>query len=155
MAYTLGEAAKATGKSKPTISRAIKNGTVSASRNDDGSYSIEPVELHRVFPMIGGTSNDTGTKETHETPNDRRALQVEIDLLRERLAERDQHTAERLAEKDAQIADLRSDRDSWRQQATALLSDQRPETLAEPPPEPWFKLGPLRIGGRRKEASKT
>lgn len=79
----------------------------------------------------------------------------EIDLLRERLAEKDQHTADRLAEKDAQIADLRSDRDSWRQQATALLSDQREKPAAELPLEPWFKLGPLRIGGRRKGSAQT
>ena len=34
---------------------------------------------------------------------------------------------ERLADKEAVIADLREDRDRWRQQATALLADQRPK----------------------------
>lgn len=34
---------------------------------------------------------------------------------------------ERLADRDAVIADLREDREKWRQQATALLEDKRPQ----------------------------
>ena len=34
---------------------------------------------------------------------------------------------ERLSDKETVIADLREDRDRWRQQATALLSDHRPQ----------------------------
>jgi hypothetical protein len=51
--YSLAQAAKATGKSKPTIMRAIKAGKVSAMRRDDGSYQIDPAELHRVYPVPG------------------------------------------------------------------------------------------------------
>ena len=40
---------------------------------------------------------------------------------------------ERLSDKEAVIADLREDRDRWRQQASALLSDQRPKGF-------WGKL---------------
>lgn len=47
MSYTLGEAAKVVGFSKPTLSRAIKNGKLSARRLDDGSYSIDAAELER------------------------------------------------------------------------------------------------------------
>ena len=36
---------------------------------------------------------------------------------------------ERLSDKETVIADLREDRDRWRQQATALLSDHRPQGL--------------------------
>jgi len=43
-------------------------------------------------------------------------LQRELELLRERIRE-----------KDSIIDDLREDRDHWRQQATALLTDQRPQ----------------------------
>src|SRR3546814_5744190 len=50
MAYTLGEAAKATGISKASISRAINSGRISAIKTERGSFSIEPVELHRVYP---------------------------------------------------------------------------------------------------------
>jgi hypothetical protein len=49
----LGQAARATGKAKPTIARAIQTGRISASRSDDGSWAIEPAELHRVYPSAG------------------------------------------------------------------------------------------------------
>jgi predicted site-specific integrase-resolvase len=50
--YTLGQAAKATGKTKTTISNAIKKGRISAEKNDSGHYQIEASELHRVFDPI-------------------------------------------------------------------------------------------------------
>jgi hypothetical protein len=49
MSYTLGQAAKAVGRSKPTIARAIKRGQISAAKAEDGSFVIDPAELHRVF----------------------------------------------------------------------------------------------------------
>jgi len=51
--FSLAQAAKVAGKSKPTISRAIKAGKLSASRGEDGSYAIDPSELARVFPLTG------------------------------------------------------------------------------------------------------
>src|SRR5207249_2669103 len=51
--YTLNRAAKATGRSKATIYRAIKNHTISATKHAaTGSWSIDPAELHRVFPAV-------------------------------------------------------------------------------------------------------
>jgi predicted MPP superfamily phosphohydrolase len=81
MLYTLGQAAKATGKSKPTIQRAIKSGQLSAKRNDNGSYTIDPAELHRVFQPVTAKSNATGTVKQSETPE----IQGENQLLRELL----------------------------------------------------------------------
>jgi hypothetical protein len=80
MAYTLGEAARATGKSKPTLARAIRTGKISAVRREDGSYEIDPAELHRVFPPVTpDADNPTGTMTQSETG----ALQRENQLLRE------------------------------------------------------------------------
>lgn len=81
MTYTLGQAAKATGKSKPTIQRAIKSGKMSAIKNEDGSYLIDPAELHRVFIAVTSDSNDTGDMKQSEPPE----LQGQNDLLRELL----------------------------------------------------------------------
>jgi len=50
MQLTVGLAAKEIGKAKTTVSRAIKSGKLSAKKNDDGSYSIDPAELFRAFP---------------------------------------------------------------------------------------------------------
>jgi excisionase family DNA binding protein len=127
MAYTLGQAAKATGRSKPTIQRAIKNGTISALRATDGSYEIDPAELHRVFPPANDTGNAEQVLKQTVLPSDAGMLQREIDLLRERLAD-----------KDAVIDDLRHRLDAEaeeRRKLTAILTDQRTRSIITPPPE--------------------
>ncbi|TNJ38635.1 helix-turn-helix domain-containing protein [Phaeobacter sp. B1627] len=123
MVYTLGEAAKATGKSKATISKAIKSGRISASKDDTGAFRIDPSELHRVYPPTPMGEHKETPKETPvntaET-GDFKALQARLEAAQERLAD-----------KEAVIADLREDRDKWRQQATALLEDKRPKGFFE------------------------
>ena len=51
---TLGEAAKMTGKSKPTISKAVKDGRISGQKVD-GVFQIEVSELLRVYPAKSET----------------------------------------------------------------------------------------------------
>lgn len=124
MSYTLGEAAKATGKSKPTIQRAIKNGRISAKKNEDGTYSIDPAELHRVFDPVTANGNDSGTVKQSETPSNASMLQRENDLLREQIG-RERET----------VADLRQrlDRESEeRRKLTLMLTDQREKTPHKP-----------------------
>lgn len=117
--YTLGEAAKATGKSKATISKALKSGKISGSKGEDGAYRIDASELHRVYPP-------TVNSEQKETPDEARANGHENTSIKE-LEARLEAARERLADKDEVIADLREDRNKWRQQATSLLEDKRPK----------------------------
>lgn len=128
MSYSLNDAAKATGKSKTTIHRALKSGKVSASKTDSGAYAIEPAELHRVFPPVS-TERNTERSEWNDVEHqrdDRGTLRIQLESLeKERERERQQ-----LQET---ITDLREDRDRWRQQATALLEDKRPRGF-------WQKL---------------
>lgn len=112
--YTLGEAAKATGKSKATISKAIKSGRVSAKKLETGRFAIDPSELHRVYPSVS-LANDSEQNETPEANTKVAELQAQLDVAQERLEEQREL-----------VADLRDDRDKWRQQATGLLEDQRP-----------------------------
>ena len=119
MVYTLGEAAKATGKSKATISKAIKSGRISAQKDETGTFRIDPSELHRVYlPTVSSGHNETQVN-THE----KRDIDGTIRELQARL----EAAHERLSDKESVIVDLREDRDKWRQQATALLADQRPK----------------------------
>jgi hypothetical protein len=64
MSYTLGTAAQATGKSRATIQRAIKNGKVSANKNEHGHYEIDVAELLRVYPakQANETSNGVASR---------------------------------------------------------------------------------------------
>ena len=66
MNYTLGQAAKATGKTKSTIAKAIAKGRITGQKNDIGQYTINPAELHRVYPPLvenGLQVDDTRPKE--------------------------------------------------------------------------------------------
>lgn len=126
MVYTLGDAAKATGKSKATISKAIKIGRISAVKDETGAFQIDPAELHRVYPP-------TVSSEQKETPRETPDEQEKSGLIRE-LQARLEAANERLADRDEMISDLREDRDKWRQQATALLTDQRVK------PSLWSRL---------------
>jgi vacuolar-type H+-ATPase subunit E/Vma4 len=119
MVYTLGEAAKATSKSKATISKAIKNGRISAQKDETGTFHIDPSELHRVYPptvSIERIETPVNTTEKSGTDGTIRELQARLEAAHERLSD-----------KEDVIADLREDRDRWRQQASALLADQRPK----------------------------
>lgn len=135
MGYTLGQAAKATGMSKAALSRAIKNGRISAEKQDSGSYMIDPAELHRVYPPVaekqandGANDNDGATGATAVNTN----LNADIRELSAKL----EAATVRLADKEAVIADLREDRDRWRTQAEKLLlTDQRAKPIITPPPE--------------------
>ena len=118
MRYTLGTAAKATGKAKSTILRAVKSGAISATKAHDGSYEIEPSELHRVFERNGAQQPISNDTQPHEEQG--ATLRFRLEILE---AERERERA--LLQET--IADLREDRDKWRQQATALLEDHRPK----------------------------
>jgi len=117
------EAAKLTGKQRQTIHKAIREGRISASRSESGEWRIDPAELFRVYPPLSTVDVNPIGKVDDGLQRVDSGLQREIELLRERLRE-----------KDGMIDDLRQDRDHWRQQATALLTDQRataPQKAAE------------------------
>ena len=109
MTYTLGTAAKAAGVAKSTIYRAIRAGRISATKTDTGDWSIDPAELHRVFPP----SLASPPEQTSST--DLARLEIELAALKE--------TATLLR---SQLDDVRTDRDAWRdqaQQAQRLLTN--------------------------------
>ena len=88
MQYTLEQAAKTTGKSKTIIQRAIKAGKIYAHFKD-GQYSIDPAELHRVFPSLQHPavetpqSNDPQQAAPSATVEKLTAMQTENRLLRD------------------------------------------------------------------------
>lgn len=118
MSYTVGTAAKATGKSKPTITRAIQRGKISAERLEDGSYKIDAAELHRVFPPLPVASNETPVLTQPETPSETGGLQVEVKMLREMLDQERQTVADLRGRLDAEAEE--------RRRLTLMLTDQRP-----------------------------
>ena len=112
MGYTLGEAAKACGKSKATLSKAIKQGKISAIKNDNGSFSIEAAELHRVYEINTETANSKQT-ETDKDDVVNTQKDNEIELLKVKLEAAQQR-----------IIDLQTDKDWLQAQTTRLLTVQ-------------------------------
>jgi hypothetical protein len=131
MYESLGQAAKACRISKSTILRAIKAHRISAARSErTGDWTIDPAELHRVFPLTptrNDEDRDGNGAVTHgamapEQPATE-VLEAQIAGLRE--------TADLLR---SQLDDVRTDRDHWREQAQA---GQR--LLAHAERRPWWR----------------
>lgn len=125
MAYNLAEAGKAIGVNRSTVLRAIRRGTISATRDPTtGGWLIEPAELHRVFPAVAPAAEVA----TERNPGNA----TELVELRVRL-----ETAElRIREKDEQIRNLwqRLDTEAEeRRRLTALLADRSPPPAAPLP----------------------
>lgn len=129
MRYTAGQAAKAAGKSIPTITRAIKKGAISAERTPSGGYLIDPAELHRVFPVVTHDRDVNPSVSGSETPCKGPVtpqLDVEIRMLREMLAREQETVADLRARLDAEAAE--------RRRLTLLLTHQSED--AEPTSTP-------------------
>ena len=126
---SLREAAQQAGTSKSTILRAIQGGRLSATRTDDGGYSIDPAELFRVYPVkssidalqrstdqsVGQDASHSAPGGTPDTPDATElrirtaTLEAELSALRS-ILEAEKRRAE----------ELREDRDRWHAQAERL-----------------------------------
>ena len=107
--YTLSQAAKKTGKGKTTIHRALKSGIITATKDENGNWQIDPAELFRVFtsvPEKEGVSFPVEADGRHETL----LKQQQIEYLENEIR----------AQRET-IADLRVQRDKWQEQAHRLL----------------------------------
>lgn len=106
MKLSANEAARQTGKSVPTITRAIKSGKISAEKTSSGGYLIEASELFRVFKSITKHNTETHNILHSETPqsypSETISLREKIDVL------------------EAALQDAKAERDEWRDQAKRL-----------------------------------
>lgn len=119
MKLSLNKAAKTCGRAKSTILDAIKNGRLSAPKDEKGRYSIDPSELHRVFPFKLPEHPEPGSDRSikpQSTPTENHpntnGLEREVELLREMLEKAETNT------------------EHWRKMAErqqALLEDKRPK----------------------------
>jgi excisionase family DNA binding protein len=132
MLMTVKQAAEATGKSKPTILRAIQAHRISAAKDElSGAWMIDPAELHRVYPPASAQSVRTELMIQDASADEAASLRRELATL----------TAEREREREqlqARIDDLSRRLDgeaAERRRLTAILTDQRAQAIITPPPE--------------------
>lgn len=86
---SLAQAATLTGKSKSTLTRAIKSGRMSAVRRADGTFGLDPAELLRVYPDAVRGASDGASRTGDPVASDaaqQAAQQSEISALRDDLA---------------------------------------------------------------------
>lgn len=89
MYLSLGQAAKATGKSKSTISKALNSGKISYVSKDSSGFKIDPAELFRVYPKnekgnSGGEPSET-SKENTEIQHKIKILEVQLEAANEKV----------------------------------------------------------------------
>jgi hypothetical protein len=125
---TLGQAAKTAKRGKATIQRALKNGTLSGTRNPSGRWLIDPAELHRAFPF---ETTQIGSGSIQNRPET--APQIDLEPAQNRPDPRD-----------AQIAWLTAALDRERELNDELRADLRTEReritglLAPPERQSWW-----------------
>ena len=130
MGLTLRQAAETCGRGRSTIHRALKNGKLSGSRDESGTWNIDPSELARVFPWdtpAHDHRDDTG-RERERNDQSAEVLAMKVEMLEQQL-EREKETVE----------DLRTRLDK---------AEERVFALSAPPPQPdrhqqslWRRIG--------------
>jgi excisionase family DNA binding protein len=155
---SLREAAKEAGTSKSTILRAVKAGRLSATRTDDGGYSIEPAELFRVYPpesratrQVRSAGQSTGHGASVDAMADLKIrnaiMEAELGLLKDMLASERRRADE-----------IREDRERWHSQAErlALIAPTKvkpaPTNEAKKPGSGWSWLAEV-IGWQKPAAA--
>lgn len=123
------EAAEAVGMTKAGLLKAVRKGTLSAEKDHNGEWKIDPSELFRAYPPVNqntGAGNQTVDNGTRPTDT---GLQAEIEHLRALLERADQRAEEwkAVAEREGQE----------RRQLMAMLTDQRAQDARR---SIWAKL---------------
>ena len=144
MKMTLGEAAKHSGLNKSTISRAIKDGKLSAEKSDEtGSYKIDMAELERYREAVrvaravadhqtrlptGGNGVDATSEQRAATlsGDEANAAATHSAMAYDyRLALIQEQAARKLAE--ARLADLKAQIESMKEAEARMRADHRTE----------------------------
>lgn len=151
MSWSISRAAKETGLSKSTISRAIKSGRISAQRQDDGAYLIEPVELFRAYPRPAAQptpdAHHDAVRNAREEPS--ATTSYEIEILRVKLAMTEEMLTRERENARLQldtVEDLRRRLDAATERVLALSQPPQPSAdthrdVTRNPPRPTYRRG--------------
>jgi hypothetical protein len=130
MYFSLGQAAKETGKSKSVIYNALKSGRMSGRHNDKGEWEIDPAELFRVFSPQNGQEPRSERNSTYQNGL-LELLQEQLHEAKER--ERQAHEREQQAqEREARLlVMLETEQAARRVLETKLLPAPKPALVGK------------------------
>jgi excisionase family DNA binding protein len=114
---SLREAAQLAKTSKSTILRAIQSGRLSATRTDDGGYSIDPAELCRVYPPRPDTPDQSADQSATALATD---AATELRIRNAQLEAGFNALKAILEAEKKHLEEVREDRDRWAAQAERL-----------------------------------
>jgi hypothetical protein len=118
--FSLRQAAQEAGTSKSTILRAIQSGRLSATRPNDGGYSIAPAELFRVYPPKTAADQDVDQPTGQYATASGAAGTTDL-LVRQAQLEAALSGVQAILEAERRRAEeLRTERDRWAAQAERL-----------------------------------
>ena len=133
MSYTLTQAAEAAKVQRSTVFKWIKAGKVSAAKADDGTFRIDPAELHRFLSSVSRDTQPPATPKQADTTADM-ATETLLELVSLRSqVEKLQHIVEMERERSRE---LREEREAWKRQAERLALPAPRETAQEPATPP-------------------
>jgi hypothetical protein len=89
------------GMARSSILRAIKRGALSGTRQDDGTWLVDPAELARAFPV----NAQAALQGAHPDP----VAAVRLEAAQQRIADLERA-----------LSDMRGERDEWKVQAQRL-----------------------------------
>ena len=130
MTLSAKQAAEQVGMTKQAIINAIKDGRISADKNNKGQWQIDPSELFRVFDPV----KSLDTLDINNTLQTRRHLTPEIDTSLH-LKNKELELELSAARKEIKILEtrneeLQTERNDWKTQAQTLLLNP-PQKLTE------------------------
>jgi len=119
---SLREAAQQAKTSKSTILRAIQSGRLSATRTDDGGYSIDPAELCRVYPPRPDAPDQSADQSVGQGATGTLAEAAATELrIRNAQLEAGFNALKAILEAEKKhLEEVREDRDRWAAQAERL-----------------------------------
>jgi excisionase family DNA binding protein len=151
MLVTLGQAAKTLGVSKPTLSKAISKGQLSAERREDGSFAIDTSELNRWWESVKHRFQTQPVSQFQRaTTSENSENQLETPAGNSNGSNPSPDVAARLAALEEQVKGLkelleevRSSRDDWKSQAErlvhALPAPEAPQAPAPVERRSWWR----------------
>ena len=107
---SIREAVKHFDVSRPTLQKALKSGKISGVQDGQGTWTIDPSEMARVYQPRQGETVKFGGQEHNDLSTENTPLHGQIETLKEKLAYAEKRAAgaEALAEERGKhIEDLR------------------------------------------------
>lgn len=144
MSLSAKKAADQVGISKQAVINAIRKGKISAEKDHNGEWKIDPAELFRAYPPVNQLADKQAVNMDDTLSPTNKGLIGEVSTLRERLRSLEGEREREREQLTGQIDDLRrrldqseEERRKTQTQLTALLTDQRP---AAPRASFWRRL---------------